>query len=445
MSNVVARNPAITANLASSAYIEQLLSAVQDDESPLKFSLHDFYNSGRKSVRIGRHCANDVRLDCEKIPQLLANFHAFIEYKVIDGAGMYILGDKRGVNGTYINRIIMKSGETRQIHHGTVISFGGPMRVVRDNQLLKNPFRFVFYEYNPYEVLSRTMTLPDQSENSEDLDTLRTAENNDNDARIKKIFEIMCCAVCTETCVDPHSLSCGHVFCGKCIFTWIDSPAAGCLNCPTCRARIDFEPVHNVALEEIVDLNIQPHISLQHKQRRESKKQESLRLKQNIKKKFNRNRREERATFSDRLIDMIMSSLSTDTTASASQSSVANITVSQFVRENNTRRGGRQIFTISRRQDPLVTYTQQFRECATCQALIDRNAQPVCYVDQSVSNTHPMWHHLDCYLAVNPSWTGTDAQIDNGLSMGDREYVQNQFARRQSLFPSAVQTDSHDS
>ena len=46
------------------------------------------------------------------------------------------------------------------------------------------------------------------------------------------------CAICQSTVVVPHLLSCGHRFCGACIFTWTQRKST----CPTCRAETQGAP-----------------------------------------------------------------------------------------------------------------------------------------------------------------------------------------------------------
>lgn len=132
----------------SSAYIRQVLGSEPDSDILQEFQLHEFFNMGRKSCRIGRHPANDIVLESERIPLLLSRFHAFIEYQVVDGVPKYILGDKRTTNGTYVGQDMIPSGKQREISHGQTISFGGPQNVMRDNKTQRNPFRFIFFEYD---------------------------------------------------------------------------------------------------------------------------------------------------------------------------------------------------------------------------------------------------------------------------------------------------------
>ena len=71
------------------------------------------------------------------------------------------------------------------------------------------------------------------------------------------------CAVCTETWVHPHTLSCQHTFCRSCVkdmifFNKIDSIKEGnissSISCPMCKAKIKIpkgDIVSNIPLETI--------------------------------------------------------------------------------------------------------------------------------------------------------------------------------------------------
>ncbi|KAK3289707.1 hypothetical protein CYMTET_2836 [Cymbomonas tetramitiformis] len=202
--------------IRSHACIEQVLSAIVDDEDPLKFQLHEFYNLGQKSVQLGRHRANDIRLNCserERMPLFLAPFHAFIDYEVVDGVPMYTIGDHKTSNGTYVDDRMILPDEKRRLHHGTIISFGGPMSIEKNDRVLRNPFCFVFFERKPEQAPLVTMRLGMRPQLSEVVQTTSAeiiTHINERDRMLEEAEEAIRCPICAEPCVEPHVISCGQ-------------------------------------------------------------------------------------------------------------------------------------------------------------------------------------------------------------------------------------------
>ena len=91
-------------------------------------------------LTIGRHRLNTVNLDCPHVPSLLSRQHAEFH---CDAQGVHYVTDKNTLNGTYVNGNLIPSGPCA-LAPGDVVAFGGPANVLRDNQTLRNSFR---YEY----------------------------------------------------------------------------------------------------------------------------------------------------------------------------------------------------------------------------------------------------------------------------------------------------------
>ena len=81
-----------------------------------------------------------MNLDCPHVPSLLSRQHAEFH---CDAQGVHYVTDKNTLNGTYVNGNLIPSGPCA-LAPGDVVAFGGPANVLRDNQTLRNSFR---YEY----------------------------------------------------------------------------------------------------------------------------------------------------------------------------------------------------------------------------------------------------------------------------------------------------------
>ena len=72
------------------------------------------------------------------------------------------------------------------------------------------------------------------------------------------LSEAYTCCICTDTCVDPATASCGqHNFCLSCLKAWIAEKrnTPGGATCPTCRVRIQQSPQEvrvNVGIKEAI-------------------------------------------------------------------------------------------------------------------------------------------------------------------------------------------------
>lgn len=124
-----------------------------------------------------------------------------------------------GVNSTYVNRddVIhtIEKGEFK-LHNGDIISFGAPHMMVPNGALsndekVMNPYTFVYHL--------------GENEDSEDMGDLEMG-------CLKKVIKNhLSCPICYNWLKKPCRLSCGHIFCNKCISRW----RQGSTKCPMCR------------------------------------------------------------------------------------------------------------------------------------------------------------------------------------------------------------------
>ncbi|KAK3247414.1 hypothetical protein CYMTET_43088 [Cymbomonas tetramitiformis] len=137
-------------NIASTAYLRQLPLSEDSVHPEIRMPdilLYDFFNSGKKIVRIGRCPTNEVHLHSERIPLILELHHSYIELQVLaDGDYVYSLIDnsQKSLNGCYVGSKMIAKGGREVIQHGAVLSFGEPLNVRRDDRVQRNPFRFEF-------------------------------------------------------------------------------------------------------------------------------------------------------------------------------------------------------------------------------------------------------------------------------------------------------------
>ena len=65
------------------------------------------------------------------------------------------------------------------------------------------------------------------------------------------------CAICFELFISPHSLPCGHTFCGPCISSWAQKSGA----CPCCRAASGGRPGYSKILCDLLTAVLEPRMS----------------------------------------------------------------------------------------------------------------------------------------------------------------------------------------
>ena len=57
------------------------------------------------------------------------------------------------------------------------------------------------------------------------------------------------CTICLDFFKYPHTIKCGHTFCGNCLQRWLENV----VECPICRSKVCQEPVSNLILTDQVE------------------------------------------------------------------------------------------------------------------------------------------------------------------------------------------------
>ncbi|KAK3243186.1 hypothetical protein CYMTET_47142 [Cymbomonas tetramitiformis] len=217
-------------NNESTAYLRQLPDCEPDRPELLmeNIQLHAIFNTqneGEKIVRVGRHPANNVVIESERLGLILSAFHCRIELQIQeDGEYRYTLTDLDTTNGCYVGSVMIPKNESRILEDGAIVSFGGPRNVARGDVTHRNPFRFQF-------CLAPEPLPPPPS--------------------METLLQNITCGVCRESMVDAHILPCTHSFCGACIWTWRRRNST----CPECRAHF-HRPIRNPHLGNFIDLKM---------------------------------------------------------------------------------------------------------------------------------------------------------------------------------------------
>lgn len=63
------------------------------------------------------------------------------------------------------------------------------------------------------------------------------------------------CGICHDLMVGPHALTCGHSFCGECVWTWMRTQPA----CPICRERT-AKPAYERIMDDIICAVVEPRL-----------------------------------------------------------------------------------------------------------------------------------------------------------------------------------------
>lgn len=66
---------------------------------------------------------------------------------------------------------------------------------------------------------------------------------------ISFIKSSLSCTICLDFFKYPHTIKCGHTFCGGCLQRWMDQT----VECPMCRSEIPQEPVPNLVLMDQIE------------------------------------------------------------------------------------------------------------------------------------------------------------------------------------------------
>ncbi|KAK3234522.1 hypothetical protein CYMTET_55073 [Cymbomonas tetramitiformis] len=167
--------------------------------------LHRIVESAvKKEIHIGRLLGNDILLVDPTHPLHVSRKHATITWSNEGDETRFYISDNGSSNGTYVDGEKLEKGNPRQIVDGSSIDFGTCYAGSRRVSL----FTYKFYK-NGYSAKD-----------------LRETSVNDAD-----MFQDLTCPICMELIAGAHSLACGHVFCGACIFKWWHNKKV----CPQCR------------------------------------------------------------------------------------------------------------------------------------------------------------------------------------------------------------------
>jgi predicted component of type VI protein secretion system len=233
------------------------------------------------SLRVGRDAEDDLRLVSTHAPLLASRCHALLEWQEESG---YTVEDLGSTNGTWVNGTRLEAREERRLAAGDTLSFGGPERVSNRGVVISNPFVYKFEEEEPTRgrrpkrrrteaeaaaalpsaevargVVARALgaamdrgaarvmaaaRAPPRASEPPPLALTKEAvlaerrraaqplpDQEVSQAMLQSVRAQCACAVCLAVAVAPHATACGHVFCGKCILTWLGGHA----ECPVCR------------------------------------------------------------------------------------------------------------------------------------------------------------------------------------------------------------------
>ncbi|GLC45088.1 hypothetical protein PLESTM_001685300 [Pleodorina starrii] len=227
-------------------------------------------------VSVGRESDSTIRLDCPEVPFLLSRKHARI---CVQPDGNLVLRDLNSTNGTYISRDgeflrRLRPDESWELKRGDLIGFGGPETIVARSEApditVPNPFLF---RYTPLDddsdsannssaepqalvtiagqARSRKFSEIDRRDHQEDMD-YEEASTSSPDKECKKpktavtakdiaalLSNHLTCSICHDWLAGAHALTCGHMFCGICLASWLTQKQS----CPECRKPTAGVPV----------------------------------------------------------------------------------------------------------------------------------------------------------------------------------------------------------
>ncbi|GIL47153.1 hypothetical protein Vafri_4042 [Volvox africanus] len=256
-------------------------------------------------VSVGRESDSTIRLDCPEVPFLLSRKHARI---CVQPDGSLVLRDLNSTNGTYVSRDgeflrRLRPDETWELKRGDLIGFGGPETIVARSEApditVPNPFLF---RYTPLDddsesannssaepqalvtiagqARSRKYSEIDQRDH-EDMDC-EEASTSSHDKECKKpktvvtakdiaalLANHLTCSICHDWLAGAHALTCGHMFCGICLASWLTQKQS----CPECRKPTAGVPVRcrNVdnSISDILSQNLVSPSSKRERRRKE--------------------------------------------------------------------------------------------------------------------------------------------------------------------------------
>ncbi|PNH08910.1 E3 ubiquitin-protein ligase [Tetrabaena socialis] len=231
-------------------------------------------------VSVGRESDSIIRLDCPEVPFLLSRKHARI---CVHPNGSLMLKDHNSTNGTYVAREgeflrRLRPEENWELKRGDQIGFGGPETIVARSETpdvtVANPFLFRYTPLvddsdsdssilidsssEPHAVVTvagqaraRKFSEIDGPCQQEDMECEEASTSSpDKEAKKPKtavsakeiaalLSNHLTCAICHDWLAGAHALSCGHMFCGVCLASWLTQKQS----CPECRKPTAGLPV----------------------------------------------------------------------------------------------------------------------------------------------------------------------------------------------------------
>eukprot|EP01135_Chromosphaera_perkinsii_P012168 Nk52_evm6s2604 gene=Nk52_evmTU6s2604 len=170
-------------------------------------------------------------------------------------SGEYQIED-HSMNGTYLNNIKIKKAVLKL---GDTITFGGgygeqygstnvnedtiSFRVCSESALPKASKAAV--------VQKECLTACTKSENVKGPKRKRIEEREEPPCDVPEgvdaFINELSCTICQELQVNPHTLTCSHSFCHKCIVEWLFRKK----ECPICRTPVEGEPRKSIVLQNL--------------------------------------------------------------------------------------------------------------------------------------------------------------------------------------------------
>lgn len=121
----------------------------------------------------------------------------------------------------------------------------------------------------------KTVECPDVEEIDDDVDPWWKNTKMEKDVSVG-----LRCPICQEIYNNPHSLECGHTFCGHCIFQWFANKSPPEKKCPTCRNRVQLPNtacmIPNRPLDQLMSIQLEPHFPEKDREERKRKREECI-------------------------------------------------------------------------------------------------------------------------------------------------------------------------
>ena len=177
------------------------------------------------------------------------------------------LSDNGSTNGTFLNGV--RITEPQELYNGMVVSLSADWRL--DASL---PYVYVYDENAPAPVIAQDAEFEAVFQTFREeapavvppfvarlpVEALAAPE-----PLLDRLKEQTSCGVCFDTMVAPHVLSCGHNFCGECIFIWLRRQ--GKSTCPSCRDDAS-QPAYNKIVDDLLQATLVPMMTDEQKAER---------------------------------------------------------------------------------------------------------------------------------------------------------------------------------